>query len=482
MKHDHVDARQAGPAQRHPVAALPHSLAEAPEPTDGAAAMQLQGTPRMASQRQQIAAAFGASPMPAAQLAAVQPSVVQRNGDKWALKSTTDARQAIDETPVGKTFEFRFDHGEKAGFGTTLHHHISRAKMSEIVLSFKASQRKQSKMKKGGDKDEYAMALGEFDKAVTDIANEAELDTDDIETRLHNVPLNLHYGPSIVKDNPGAGFDPSTRPKAGTDGERELEPTSAALLAFLTTYQGAVDALPSDSDGGLDGDVWVALAEQFRAAHALYRAAPNLVAGIAVNSEQWVTTEGSDTWAKRGGNKWPALETARQRFAERVGPLPAGGAALSAHHDFQILDDGEAPVTIRIGYSGNALTHFCNRHTYRHFDNGEIKLLNTFFPRGTNQAAVVLQAQAAFALIEAELRSHLTDGAPSHEITGRLIELLAEDDGLSFTSAGLLMTVIDRDDLWDADVDGAVDLVQVSPTGTTYESYDAKLLQSLNLV
>lgn len=420
------------------------------------------------------------------QLTSSPGAVVQRNNDDWALESTKNIRRELDTTPVGKEFEFRFDHGDKAGFGSTLHHHISRAKMTEIVASYKASQRAQSKMKRSTAKDEYEQALSKFHSAVDKIAKEAELDTTDLEARLHNLPLNLHYGPSIVKDDPGEGFDPSTRPKEGTDGQRELEPTSQALLAFLTSYQNAVDALAPTSDGALDGAVWSTLTEELLAAHELYKRHPNLVVtehgSIPVNREQWVKTGDSDTWAKRGTNTWPALKTAQQRFAERTGPLGAGGPALSAHHDFTVPVSGGGVVTIRIGYSGNTLTHFCNRHTYRHFDPAQIKLVNTFFAAGTNQAAVILHARNAFALVEAKLRQLLPSNAADYEITGALIEALAQD-GLNFTANDRLLAVTDRDDLWGAGagIDGAVDLVQMSPTGSTYESYDAALMNALNL-
>jgi hypothetical protein len=105
---------------------------------------------------------------------------------------------------------------------------------------------------------------------------------------------------------------------------------------------------------------------------------------------------------------------------------------------------------------------------------------DTFFPAGTNQAAVTLLAQNALADIEAELRRHLPAGEPDYDITGALTELLAAD-GLDFSINNRQMTIIDREDLWNAAVDGAVELVSFVPIGSNYESYDASLLTSLNL-
>ncbi|OWQ84154.1 hypothetical protein CDN99_25075 [Roseateles aquatilis] len=469
-------------AQRQPAAGARETVPGAPSPTMsgiGRHQAAINQSPRMVAQRLAIESAVRGAP-PTIDTA----GVVQREGDDWALDSTTKMRQELDASKHGRRYAFKFDHGgANAGFGTALHHHVSRAKMSELTASYKKSQTYQSKMKRGTDKDELGAALSGFQKAIGEFGSQASLDSQDMETILHNLPMNLHYGPAIVKSDPGSAFDPSTQPRAGGNGERELEPTSAALSGFATTYQDALDQLPSDSTGALLAETWTSLTTQLRAAHALYLQHPNLVhtshGAIAVNEEQWITTDQSDTWAKRGLNKWPSLDAAKQRFAERTAPLAAGAAGLAIHHDFTIAANGGV-VTIRVGCSAADLVHFCNRHTFRHFDPGQIKLLNTFFDPGSTLVQVTAAAQQAFGFVEAELRRQLPSGVEDYEITGGLIELLASD-GLTFSANAREMTVIDRDDLWAAAVDGAVQLVSLVPVGSAYDSYDAGLLASLNL-
>ena len=345
--------------------------------------------------------------------------------------------------------------------------------MSAIADNYKGCQRKASKMRKGGAKDELIAGLAAFQRAVDRIAASAGLeDTSNFEKVLHNLPLNLHYGPSIVKDNPGSGFDPSTEPVPDTDGERRLEPTSEALLNFYNTYRQGFD---ESEDGALSPERWQQLAECLLTAQAAYENATNLVNGIAVNMEQWVGTPGSDTYAKKGLKQWPGLETARQRFQERIGPLAGGGPGLSAHHDFTLAHHAGYQQHIRIGYSVQSLQHFCNRHTYRYFDKAQIKLQNTFFRPGTDQGGVVQQAAAAMAAVEAEisrLNAEETDW----------IETLGED-GHTFTHNNMTICILYRDDQWNAGniIDEAIDIVMMVPEGGGYENYDYATLTALNL-
>jgi hypothetical protein len=400
-----------------------------------------------------------------------------RKSTDWALTSTQNRRQNIDTLDQGKRYRFRYSHGTEAGFGTALHHHVSRSNMSAIANYFISSQQSVQSITKKSDQQALQDALGGFNSIVTKIARDAQLQTQDLEKILHNLPLNLHYGPSIVKDDPGESFDPSTCPKPNTDGERQLEPTSAALQLFVDTYQTAVDAL-LNVDSTLTAATWTDLTKHLTAAWECYQTDKNLVNGISLSDEQWIQSSDTDTWAKRGMNTWPSLETAKKLFESRPKPLPVGadGTTLAASRTFRLQN-----INIQVGYTKSSLIHFCNRHTYLHFNLHETKLINSFFPVGTDQNAVMQEAIRAFALIEAELKRHLlpTD-KEGYGVSEDLTNLLA-DDGLTFRAGNLLICVINvvNTDAWNGDVENHVEMTMMSPTGPIYESYDEQLLKKL---
>jgi hypothetical protein len=413
----------------------------------------------------------------------MDPPRKRASHNDWALTSIVKRRTAIDSTPTGQLFKFRFldeDGQPKKGFGTALHHYVPRTIMSSIAKAFTLSQATNSKVTHRTTKQTQTDALAAFLGTVNKIAAAAKLDTQDLETILHNLPLNLHYGPAIVKDDPGEGFDSSTRWKDESQGERELEPTSAALLQFYNAYWNAVAELTHDSNGAFSAQAWTDLAAHLTAAYTCYLQDPYLIEGISVRPDQWLRTDTSDTWAKRGLNRWPSLAIARERFREHIAPVPANALPNLQFHNFTVADSQGVQFDFRIGCTGASIRHICNRHTYLHFDPTEIKLMNSFFPAGTDQPGVIATVLTAFQLIEIRVQQHLLL-SQSKDIASEVIGLL-EGDGLTFCVGNLLMSVTAHDTFWnDNTLDGGLELVMLTPTGSAYESYDAALLASLKL-
>ena len=409
-------------------------------------------------------------------------TVRQRNGDDWALAGNVESRQTIDRTATGSAFAFVEDHGDEAGFGSTLHHHISRYTMTSVSEAFKASQQQTSKMtgkKNRAAKNELVNALAAFDSLVKQILGYSELETPSMEKALHNLPLNLHYGPSIVKGDPGASFDPSTRPVEGSDtGERELEPISASLKVFDDTFR----AESGKEDGGdsmaLSAEVWTELHAALSEAFKAYKASADVVSGIPFHAEEWVGRDGSDTHAKKNAGLWPDATTAAARFAERVGPLAAAGTPADLLVELTI--DDEDPLRLFLFYEGDLIQHTCNRHTFRHFDPLQIKMLNTFFAPNTIQTGVEDHGGSALEALSTHFEGKVNDEMDYNAAEASLTSDFG-DDGLEISLGGYGLKLIRTDAPGDPDPypDKTFKLVSMYPASGGSENFSATVLSGL---
>lgn len=410
--------------------------------------------------------------------------VVQCNGDDWALAGNVGNRQAIDTTAEGSAFAFVEDHGDEAGFGSTLHHHISRFTMSSVCEAYKASQRRASGMtgrRNRAAKQELEEALGAFDSLVKTILNYSDLETPSMEKALHNLPLNLHYGPSIVKGDPGTGFDPSTRPVEGSEtGERELEPISASLKVFDDTFRAAVDRETDGDSMALSTETWVSLNAALSSAFKAYKASEDVVSGIPFHPEEWAGRDGSDTHAKKGIGLWPGADVAATRFAERTAPLAAAGNA--GHLLVNLTIDDDDPLRLYLYYEGDLIQHTCNRHTFRHFDPLQIKVLNSFFAPNTTQAEVEAHGGSALTAISAHFSGKVND---EMDYTDAEAALNADfgDDGLELLLGEYGLKLIRTEAPGDPDPypDKSFKLVSMYPAGGRSENFSAEVLAALNL-
>src|SRR6185503_3101695 len=104
----------------------------------------------------------------------------------------------------------------------------------------------------------------------------------------------------------------------------------------------------------------------------------------------------------------------------------AAAAAAAAATVTRTIQCEDGTVDLVLGFTNNRLSHFVNRHTYRHFDFDDIKPMNIFWPANTDQAAVSQSAQTTLGEIGDKLVGQLDGpgGKQTYEVQGELGELV----------------------------------------------------------
>lgn len=264
--------------------------------------------------------------------------------------------------------------------GVALHHTISRERMSSIATDLESAL---------ADDDEAVRAAAtEFWDAVQAAVPKPvkEQTAGKTAKTLHNLPLNLEAGPKDPGGNPGTGIDPVT--VAGDAGRQAISPSSVALMKMDAAYR----KLRLDPEGRAAG--WKEMAKQMKEAN---KADPSGTVGL--NEDIWFESGG--LWYRKGERAFPGLEGGTQRFASRDGEDVEDIAGYKKSEtvvaDTTRTCSRVAPVkkdkgkrtpssaagpevTFTVEVKEGVLHHSCERHSYRHFDFGQIKGVNNFWP------------------------------------------------------------------------------------------------------
>lgn len=396
--------------------------------------------------------------------------VLQRGkNDKWALAAVKKQRKLLDSKSLW---------GEGA-----LHHHISRERLSSLDDELKKSLKSRSRNIKTAAQGFLALVkaiiedmLVEFDETKRKEGvkrNDAKSTISRLgsDTLLYNMSLNLHYGPSIVANDPGSRFDPTT---VEGDDAREIETVSADLLALDTYCQAALEGL--DEGDELTENQWLAITQLLSTAYESYRSRD---VGVfeADYDEQWVQGAG-DAWMKKGDLHFRDEEYARTMFGAPT-PQVNQSANPETTKTFQVAcAGGQQDVTI--GATFKSVTHFCNRHTYAYFDTAQIKGVNIFWPTGTGRPQVVGYANDAIDAAWAFILAGIDD---PQTIEDYLLETAITDfvggGGTKKAVDDLYFRVFLRNARWNANTDVSLELDMVAPTGSTYDAYSYDVLHNV---
>jgi len=361
------------------------------------------------------------------------------------------------------------DLGKKYGGTSTIHHHVSRQKMSEIVISFgKATS---------GDRN-LRMAATSFKQAVDVCVQQTlKLQRLPFDTALENLPFNLHYGPQKVIGNPGSAFDATTEEGAG--GAR----IESAMSALLRTFQSTYDQGFSDDGEALNTATWKRMTELLNDAKVLYQQGAG---GLETSQEQWILVDEDDNiWIKKGLLGLRDVETCALRFnkqdlyrgVESNGAL--GHVECSLTQNFPLADGTAADVTIFV--TGERLDHFCNRHTFKYFDFDDVKGVNIFWPPGTDRAAL-----RGFALgrlqdmLDVAIRACDAATAPDFATFNQEFSRVTGGRGLKTVTAdgGVYFAAEEADDppaALPGDLLISVDMF--APTGPQYDAFEKATLE-----
>ncbi|MEM7296064.1 MAG: hypothetical protein AAF330_05475 [Pseudomonadota bacterium] len=292
----------------------------------------------------------------------------------WSVKEIQEEKERLDA-------EGHFP-GE-----TALHHIVSRAQLSKLAAALGAALR-------GGVEGALDFWKAAQSAAGADIIEQAAGEPEKV---LHNLPLNLSYGPASPLNDPGEGFDPDTVP--GETAAWALHPISEQLKMINDT----IVTIPGDVLAREEGaEHWVAMTAALKTAIKLNDTYLSIRAPIR---EQWLEMEGADGERRFFRRGQRALQG--QERAEKFLRLPVAGAeriglAVPADGD----GDGNDENATEIYASADDVKHFLERHTYAHFTFSarDIKAVNTFWPVGTGVAAVSTYAKAALAFASAHAR------------------------------------------------------------------------------
>jgi hypothetical protein len=402
-------------------------------------------------------------------LSATRP-MLQRENDDWALALVKQTKQKFDR------------YGKFGGSGGALHHHISRHTLDSVAHELEQSI-------KDRDPDTKAAAL-KFEREVTAIIQELLVDLEmkpkqaatavqglDLRTKLNNLPMNLHYGPQVVVGDPGIGFDGTTIPKQG--GGRQLDPTTEVLLRFETAFGKAVDTAKGNALSAKTwGDFSALLAEANQSYEDRYKAVGMFE---NLNTEQWMKGQGKG-WHKKGDLNLPGQAHGLKLLAGAVAQDDDGDAA-EVVVERTIKCKGGDELTVKLGATKSSVTHFCNRHTYAHFD-FDVKGVNVFWPAGTTRQDLVGKvADVADALLaySKAMMSESPAERMAAQFQGDLTAFVGED-GVKTTSAdGIYYYVKVADQPWVNDEEDVVNLevTMLAPSGTQFSAYSLDELEAI---
>jgi hypothetical protein len=289
-----------------------------------------------------------------------------------------------------------------------------------------------------------------------------------IHKKLHNLPMNLHYGPSLVANNPGTGFDPSTVRADG--GRRVIDPVSRSL-GQLAAEISNVSALRENEV--LDAGTWAMILKHLGDAFAAYKTSEDV---FEESSDQWMEGAG-DAWHKKGELTLYDVRHARPLFAGGAAPQALLGAApeLQVNKALQLATG--AAVNVVIGARQKSVTHFCNRHTYAHFDRTQLKGVNIFWRAGTTRATVIGQLRQAIDAAWTHITSELDTNIESYELTEELVKVVGSGGLKRIDQAMYYRIFIPSQQLVPGgNADAELEIDMLAPTGPTYEAYERSVL------
>jgi hypothetical protein len=376
---------------------------------------------------------------------------------RWAYKAVTDHKQ-------------RLDRNDKWGEGT-LHHHISQYRLNmlgeQVLLGRKS---RDGEIRRGVQQFENVVDAAIEFLLVTALKVQGVGPGGDIKKKLANLPMNLHYGPALVANNPGIDFDPSTVP--GSDGARVIAPASAALR-LLDGEISKIGALGKNEV--LEADTWTAMAKHLGVALQAYMDTKDI---FEENSDQWMEGAGS-AWHKKGELKLQNGRHARSLFGRPTPETGLGnGVQVQVTKQFQ-LSNNRAPANVVIGAREKAITHFCNRHTYAHFDKTQVKAVNIFWPAGTDRTAIVAHLRRAIDAAWTHISGKLDASMEEYQLTDRLLAEVG-GAGLKRTDQGMYYRIfIPSDPLLPTGADPELEIDMLAPTGSGYDAYEGNVLKEL---
>lgn len=288
---------------------------------------------------------------------------LMRNG--WSVPAIDKERDRVKALMAGAW-----------GAEITLHHTISQDRWSRVAADLRRASGQQKDLALRDAASDFWAAVVEA--AGPEIIGQTANKKDPIESALDNLPLNLEAGPStkLVGSNPGTGIDPVSVP--GEQGGRVMSPVSAALLKLDDAYRKL------RRGEGNPVTHWKEMAAQMRAAKKAHASEQ-----IGHHREMWF--ESNKKWYRKGTRQLPGLEVGQMRFAEHSSP---DKEEIRAHKKSPALvcekslivevetETGTSRIRIRVPITRGVLHHSCVRHTYRHFNFGDIKAVNNFWPAG----------------------------------------------------------------------------------------------------
>ncbi|WIX88761.1 hypothetical protein [Amycolatopsis sp. DG1A-15b] len=205
---------------------------------------------------------------------------------------------------------------------------------------------------------------------------------------LWNMAVNLSVGPPSPAGDPGMGFDADTEPDPDQPQQRRLDEVSAHLKKLEDVYF-RLKAQPVVHD-----EDWREMTEHLRAAQSAHRQLDGVLSGP--NQEQWLYDEKTKQHQRKGLRWFPGAGDGAKLFQqERAIPEDILGYVSSG----EVIARGKATTaggfSLTLTVDEAAVHHICQRHTYRHFDFGQTKAVNNFWPPGTGFSKVVDAVRAA---------------------------------------------------------------------------------------
>jgi hypothetical protein len=279
--------------------------------------------------------------------------------------------------------------------------------------------------------------------------------------------MNLHYGPSLVANNPGIGLDPST--VAGQGGTRVLDPVSISLRALDGEISNVSDL---EENEVLGADSWREILRRLGDALTAYKQSNDV---FEESSDQWMEGAGS-AWHKRGELTLRDVNHARPLFMGGAVPQGQLGQAPEVQVNKTLaLSDGSV-ANVLIGAREKEVTHFCDRHTYAHFDRQQVKSVNVFWPAGTNRAGVIGHLTTAIDAAWTHISKEIGNSFEAWQTTAALVDLIGSD-GLKRTDQAMYYRIFVNDlDPSNVSVDAQLEINMLAPTGPTYDAYERDVL------
>ncbi|GHG34511.1 MULTISPECIES: hypothetical protein [Amycolatopsis] len=190
---------------------------------------------------------------------------------------------------------------------------------------------------------------------------------------LWNMAVNLSVGPPSPVGDPGIGFDADTEPDPDRPQQRKLDQVSAHLKKLEDVYF-RLKAQPVVHD-----DDWREMTGHLRAAQSAHAGLDGVL--TAPKKEQWKHDKKTKQHHRKGLRWWPGSKGGAMLFhQDREKPEDIQGYASSDKPVAKQTATSAGGFSLTLTVDEAAVHHICQRHTYRHFDFGQAKAVNNFWP------------------------------------------------------------------------------------------------------